>query len=779
MENNSSSSGGKQKSKFLLLASVLLFLLVVLLVIIISQRNNQDGPVTQVPPKTTGNQTPPAMVKDVASSAIQAPQVSFGTWTGLQATATYPTSASVYTFKTNYTFDEAKAILNKLGFKSDIDTQGSAVVGYDSAGDGKNIALAAIDLTNGNMAYNSTDGIKLPAGATLEAKSIALLRTVGLYDSTLVAGAQYKNRKHPGKTFIEVHRSWEKIGLPVFNAVGLMNIPETQKLSTLSLATVNANTPADADIYATSDNSDGHMRSDDFNTITLGISDADQTVTLIKSNVRPFQTAAPTTSSLISYDDAVAMLKAGTYEFIYTTPAGGGSGMPWETVFPQNKAEAQTATVTESLVAYLESHPTSTQDMLKPYYIFRGTAQLNSGYMAAFVAAVPATAKTVGLNLVPVAHAQSDQGQKQSTFEMQATQPPANNNPLTPTSIPPIQSGSPLPPAAGDQSVCEPAVADMLTIINYGGTYFGYALRPGRDTNEWYYIPTSGSVAVDTVVITNLQTLVNQLQGALSGQPLQQNVAQPTVAQNLTPTVYQTNVNDTGQKQSTFEVPTVAQVTYAPVKVETRDLEIRQFKKIIGDIQDQVDYCPIRLTGSSPSLFIYAPANTNTTVQPGAQLTYSDPYIANGATWNATSLGNGSLNINGVERGYAYYEYRGASFNRPETGWVINKNDVSSFVNTVLASSLRLNANEAERAVFELNHAAGSVDADTIFVGLVSTEEVNAQLPLAISPKPQVAYRYHFYVAAASANETVEAPALEAITRAPYMIVELGSYAGK
>ena len=779
MENNAS-SGGKQKSKFLLLASVLLFLLIVLLVIIISQRNNQPGNVTQLQPTpATSQPTPP--VKDVAASAIQAPQVSFGAWTGLQATATFPTSASVYSFKTNYTFDEAKTMLNKLGFKADIETQSNAVVGYYSDDSGKNIALAAVDLTNGNMAYNSTDGIKLPAGATLEAKALALLKTVGLYDNTMVAGAQYKSKKHPGKTFIEIHRSWDKLGLPVLNPVGLMNIPENRKLANATLQSVNANNPVDSDIFATSDSSDGKARSDDFNTIVLAVSDADQKVTLIKSNIRPLQTAAPTTTSLISYDDAVAMLKSGSYEFIYTSPTGGGSGMPWETVFPQNKAEAQTAVVSESMVAYLESHPSSAQDMMKPYYIFRGTAQLTSGYMASFVAAVPATNKTVGRSLIPVAHAQQDErGQQQGSFDLNNTQNPQTNNPLTPTAVPPIQTGSPLPPAAGDQSVCEPPVTAMNPIINYGGTYFGYTLRPGRDTHEWYYIPTAGNVAVDSVVITNLQTLVNQLQAAHNGQTFTEPVTQPATQtqQGVTPTIYETNLGDSGQKQSTFEVPTVAQPTFAPVAVQNSEFVIRKFKKIEGDIQEQVDYCPIRLTGSSPSLFVYAPEGSQVSVQPGAKLTYSDPFIKSGDSWNVSTISNGALKVNGVERGYAYYEYRGASFSKPEAGWVVNKGKLNEFVQTVLVSGLGLNAKEAERAVFELKHAAGAVNGNTLFVGLIDKSEVAKNLPLAISPQPAVVYRYHFYVSEAAGQNPV-APKLEAISRKPFMVVELGSYSVK
>ena len=248
--------------------------------------------------------------------------------------------------------------------------------------------------------------------------------------------------------------------------------------------------------------------------------------------------------------------------------------------------------------------------------------------------------------------------------------------------------------------------------------------------------------------------------------------------QNLTPTVIQTNVGDSGQKQSTFEVPTVAQPTFAAVKVAATDLLIRKFKKIEGDIQDQVDYCPIRLTGTSPSLFVYAPKGTAVTVEPGVKLTYSDPYLRGGDSWTARSLSGGALDVAGAKRDYLYYEYAGASFARPEKGWVVKKSDLSSLANTVLAGGLGLNSKETERAVFELNHAAASIDAGTVFVGIVDGSEVAAKAPLTVNPKPQAAYRIHFYVGHVAGSK-VSAPELTPIVRQPFTVVELGSYSGK
>lgn len=768
---------GKQKSKFLLLASVLLFLLIVLLVIIISRRNNQEGPLVQNQTDKTGGQMMDKV--NVAQNAIQPPQALFGSWTGLQATQTYPSSSSVYTFKTDYTFDEAQTILNKLGFTSDITTENNTVVGYDAEEEGNGLSVAAVNLTNGTMAYNSTDGIKLPAGATLGSKSVAFLRSLGMYDTTMEVGAQYKSKKHPGKTFVEIHRSWEKVGLPIFNAVGLLNLPEDQELSALTLDSTNQTNGTDADIYATTDKSDGKTRSDEFNTITLGISDEDQSVTLIKSNMRPLATAAPSTSTLITYDEAVAMLRAGNYEFIYTTPAGGGDGTPWDKIFPQNKAEAQVANVSEALVVYLENHPSATQAALTPYFIFRGTAELSSGYTSRFVAGIPAISSTQSFSLVPAVHAQADDtGQKQGTFEMDPATRQQVDNPLTPTAVPPIQNGVPIPGAAGDQAVCDPTVAQMNPVVAYGGLYFGLAPRPDKDHKplEWYYIPTEGNVAVDSVLVANLQQIVDALQAAINNPG--GNITQPPVtaaAQNLTPTVYQTNEGDTGQKQSTFEVPTVAQPTYTAQVANKKDLKIRLFRKIIGDIQDQVDYCPLRLTGSSPTVFIYGEEGTRVQVQPGADLSYASPYIPETGSWDVVTHADGSLTVNGLERGYMYYEYTGAGFAQPPQGWVISKSGISTFVSDVVAPGLGLTEQEAARAVFELTHAASSVTADTLFVGLVPQKDIDAALPLSVTGVSNVS-RYHFYVAAAG-TASVSSPQLEPIVRGSSLVLEIGSYA--
>ncbi len=780
MENKDQMSLGKPKNKFLLLASTLFVLLIVLLVLVVI--NNKPASVTpkQTATSTTGGDTTGSGGTQMPKiAAVNPPTVMVNGWVGMTAPASVPTSASVYTFKTGYTMTEAQALAGQLGIQGKVQKNNNVVMVYSlPPGNDGTASILAYQLSNGTFIYTSSKGVALPTGASVEDKVMTFLKGIGVYDSTLTAVTTYKDKTQPGKLFVEVHRDWKKVGLPILNPMGLLNVPENEKLAALTLASKNSNLPQNSNIYATSDRTDGYVRKSDFNTITLGVDEATQMVTEIKSGIRPFATAAPNTTSLLTFDQAVDKLKMGQYEFALVTPSGNGEEMPWDKIYPMNKAEAETATVTDSVVVYLEQPSSANQTQLIPYYVFRANAMLKSGYRAKIIAAVPAASQTsaflmpfIGVNAqTPTS---TSQGQQQGTFELVPTGGTPNNPNTGVTTAPPqaVTSGV---PTLSNGSVCKPTVGELNPIYNIGGALYGhgdYAIWGSevRRASEgyWYYIPSEG----DNAILGNLQNIINGIKGAVA---TQEQVTMPTQpAANVT--VPETATDDQGQKQGTFYVPTVLPTQVPAVQVGVNDVELRVIEKVIKDVNRIGEYCPLRVTGSSPTVFIYGQTGANVQLVSGAVVSYADPSTNGSNIWNVQVGANGTVLANGVTREWIYYEYENATFDRPTHGWTVKKADLASFASTT-AHKLGLTATEAGRLQFELEHAASRVSADSVFVGLISKNEVNSKLPLKVSSGYAVE-RVYFYVGAAS-GKTV-APSLSKIVRSPSMVVELGSYGEK
>ncbi len=366
------------------------------------------------------------------------------------------------------------------------------------------------------------------------------------------------------------------------------------------------------------------------------------------------------------------------------------------------------------------------------------------------------------------------EGQQQSTFNFDSglpTVPPVVTN----TPIP----GSPLQPTPVDllnQEQCRPPVSDLNPIYSIGGLQFGWAaytiwsgeLRHAKG-GYWYYIPQT--VIEDDALLANLDSILKTLQGQTPDvSPLE--AATPTAI----PTFQQQQTNGVGQQQSTFDVtPEVTALPTTPVTLG--ELKIRKQEKIIRDIALIQESCPLRLTGASPTLFLYGPENTDYKVTPEVTLTYMDP-VAEENSWLVHISDQGNTEVNNVERPYIYYEYEPVVFEKPQEGWVLNKSMLKQFAQKTLKDGLKLNDAETERGLFELQHAASTIKGTSVFIGLIAQSEVNQKVPITISPDPQAVYRLHFYVGSANSGENPRTPLLYPLQRTETMALEIGSFAG-
>ncbi len=279
-------------------------------------------------------------------------------------------------------------------------------------------------------------------------------------------------------------------------------------------------------------------------------------------------------------------------------------------------------------------------------------------------------------------------------------------------------SGNPVNPIVSKivEGVCKSPVFAQLQNVMSAANGITYGQYPYQNKLEWFFVPPSAAVSLQTFwdVFTGLQASVG-------------------------------TVND---RSSVVEI--------------TKDLE------------RATQGCPIRLSGSSPTLFVYSNAAQQLAVTSGAALTLADPATTNGV-WNVDVNASG-MTVNGLKQPYLYYEYMPVTFTRPTQGWVVSKEKLNTFANNI-ASQMGLNAQETGRIAYELNHAAQKVNAQTLFVGVIAANQVNSKLPLTVSCNATVE-RVHFYVGAQQGTTAVDAPQVHKVTRTSTYVLEIGAAAG-
>ena len=376
------------KKKVIIASSVLFVLLIILAFSLsyfqsvrkISNSQSQQAALEKVETETGGKAVP------------LYPKVTVKNWTESKEaspTAIYA-SAKIYSFKQNYSADEIKSLAtNTFGIK-EIIAEGAQTLGYALGEGEEDISAFVFQNRTGEFSYESNTGIPFN-GSSASAKAQNLVQNI-FKDSTIKLFASYKDITESSVTFFEFHRNWQATGLPILNALGIFNIKQNIPLSSLKLGDSRF-AVQDSNILSTSDKTDGIARSSDFNTITVGVSDTSGNIVSLTSNMRMFDQKTPAVSTDVkTYEEALGELKANKYEFLYTAPSG--DGIPsFNKVYPGGRASTGNAVITDSIVTYLEDNSEEIQNTLDPYYLFKGTTKLDSGYNVDFVAAVKAEAE--------------------------------------------------------------------------------------------------------------------------------------------------------------------------------------------------------------------------------------------------------------------------------------------------------------------------------------------------------------------------------------------------
>lgn len=727
-----------RKKIFLIVGAFFVLLLLVLTTVVISLKSKTkpiSGTSSVTPPSSQqqifnqGSISPsPTGESEQQQKILPFPKAEFASWSQAPVPSYLPVSVQIYTFKQTYTQDEVRSLAKKLSLSGTIEQNNDNLLFTEIDEVNNQFSTLIFNTKTNNFAFLSTKGVPLSStpNKTVQEKVSLFLNSL-FFDPTLSVTASYKKKDRPDITYFEIHRDWQKAGLPILNSIGLLNLPEDQPLSTLSLTGRTADIPKDSNIYQSSDNKNSLARQTDFNTITVGIKDKEEKLISLSSNLRQIQTNKLSLTSPISFNQAYLRLKNNQSESLLTIPSGTGV-VSFDKVYPGNIAIAKKAIITESLVAYLEKPPVVAQSTLSPYFIFRGYAQLDSGYRVNFIATVPAS-ETKTNNQVVLGEF-DDRTPKQGTLSFDTpipTQQPTVSLRNPPNQIEDkIKEGESFTPTSTSTSTPTStstclSLSDFDSIQEVGGAKIGY-LQQENQLNGYYVIPNSPNINMEEIEKATEKYLKEYYK--------------------------------TGQGSG-----------YLANSLE----RLIQVAEIYNN-----QLCPTRISSYSPTIFLYAKENKSITVQSQFVPSYTDPPITDNLSWDIVIKGENNLSINSLSRPYLYYEYKPLSFNQPEKGWLIEKNNLPQLANHI-SSQLILNGKEKERLIFELNHAASDIKGNNLFIGLINQEELNQKLPLTITPNPDKIYRYHFYIREAKGQQQVQPPLLLPIKRSPFMILELGA----
>lgn len=460
------------------LAIVSFFVIVGLAVIVAVVRN-----VSSPKPQTKGVTTPLSPTKTIDPTTVknEFPDVTVSSWGKIPAapSAPLPIRSTVYALKQNYSRQEfanlAQHFVSIVG--GDVQDNGVTARVVSTKGDP---AVFYMYKPSGSFYFRAKKGVELPIGSNESDRVTAFMKSLW-NDDTLVVTGSHESGSLSGIKLYEVHRDWDKVGLPVLNVFGILQSSDDE-IGTMSLL----------------DSSGINTGVDVVNTATVGVSEG--RIVYIASSIRPVTPQGTGPKPIVSYDDAMKTLQNGGYRFLYV------NAMSDETSIMLTNA-----TVSEAFIAYLEDIPDRSQGQLTPDVVFRGIAETKAGTKVAFVAAVAAVSPANGGS---TAIAKRTRSQQQGTLAF-----------VNPTIAPRTEGARPsqqaTPAAALKQPTCAaPSMKDLKSIKeDAGGSRFGVY-------NSVWYVVTGGGWAVSqippvtNVTVKDVMSTIDTFSSAILGCPI-------------------------------------------------------------------------------------------------------------------------------------------------------------------------------------------------------------------------------------------------------------------
>lgn len=592
-------------------------------------------------------------------------------------------------------------------------TENGATIAYNTV-DPSSRGWLMIDGARGALTYRYYgETPQETSGTTATARAQTFLRQAGLIDDLVDCDITYQKTTMPDVTMVECHRDWVRTGLPIVNFIGLVNIPEGTSFASMQVGRSYEGLPDDPSVVNTSTGQDGFSRPSDFNTATVSIH-RDGRILGFTSNIRQIVgTQQIAAADLVSADEVRQKIVRGETEMFFIRPQGNGV-VDWSSFFSTTRGSG--AQVTDLILSYVEIP--GRQEYLAPMYLARGTAQLGS-YPAVFFAAHPATQLGVsaGTRSGSVAGVSDSRYLAQSPFQSPFQSPMGDSPKLSTFGFIPAATVDGTP-----HGECLPSVGDLYPLIAlppFGQIgQFSKNNTGNRRANNWYLIPSNPAALPEiNAVVAMFDTL--GLQG--------------------------------------------------------KTAEVREMDNLQKEWA-KYNNCPLRMSGSSPTIFVFGSSGTRVNIRPQVAMIYREPAASNAGAWDVTVLADGSLQVNNRSVPYLYYEYSPVSFTRPENGWNVRRSELMTFAQETIAPALDLSEIEADRLAYEIATAAFGMTDETVYLAPIAQSAVDAKLPLEVSGAGHIV-RTHFYVGAAQPGAT--APQLSPIARNQPMILELGAMQGK
>ncbi len=728
------------------------------------------------------------------------------------------------------TKSDAVSLARKLNLNSTPIETGQTISFSDI--ENKNTRGALVfNTSSGAFAFKSYGEIKTQ-GSSSVSRAVNLISALELTDNTTECEITYKNVQNTNITFVECHKSWEKLGAPLVNLGGILNLPEDTKISSLAPGEViTEDAPLDKAIIDVSNGGNGYARPNDFNTITVGLY-PDGTLYSLESSARVIQQSQPfTPDNLLTPAQAIEIFRKNKAQFSLTLPTGEGN-LDFNKVYRENTAQAINANVSEMLLVYLDKPMTETQNSYTPTYLIHGTSVLESGYTVQFVATIPALKSEYD----DVLEITSD-----STIQLGTFQLPTSTETQIAKTISPIITQPPYNPVgfctdvAGENVVLVVPGYGSLTYLLSGSshkhTYFaiqnvfeggGSSQQPDltsglfKAIEEQYLIfqarhmrddPTSfpkGMTPNDVYkkfdeiqkgITTNIKDVCSTTNGTIplftsanslpcDGGTYNSQKAREIAVNNSTPLSAALNngsIEEIASRPDIFPPQTLTSFHWilgSPPGNYLAELE----RVVPGFYLSEGGSVRARaciVSGASPVIFIYSKNPQNINIFSNAVITYSDPAVINNNTWSGIIKNDVFTNTKGISRQSIYYEYDPTKvlFNESSQGYIIEKEKITQQVADI-ADKLELNVNETKALQSDVQNALIDLgNTEFIKISLINVKEINEQLPLAILPKPPSIKRIHLMLSKAKSIQEIEKPVIKKIKRSDYSVLELGVYA--
>lgn len=181
-------------------------------------------------------------------------------------------------------------------------------------------------------------------------------------------------------------------------------------------------------------------------------------------------------------------------------------------------------------------------------------------------------------------------------------------------------------------------------------------------------------------------------------------------------------------------------------------------------------------TPNSPAIFLYPEFRSFVSVKPANTL-YTFP--AMNKSWNVAAGTSGELVQDDHKVSYLYYEYDAdkIEFSQQETGYVVGWDDAVRTVQNDIIPELKLKPLEAQALLTDVKNALyNRQKTKYVKISLLDQTELDTQLPILITPSPNVTNRIHLDITPKSVMESIQKPIIKPIDRSGFSVIEVGVY---